>query len=51
MDEWGCLRDPEGKGTPQEDQENQLTWTIVGSWRLSHQTKSKNGLDLGPLQI
>jgi hypothetical protein len=35
-------------GTPQEDQQSPLTWTLGGSQRLNHQPKSKHGLHLGP---
>jgi hypothetical protein len=40
--------DPEWIGTPQEDQQSQLTWTLGGSQRLSYQPKSIYGLDLTP---
>ena len=40
------LQAPEGTGTPQEDQQSQLTWTLGGSQRLNHQPKSIHGLDL-----
>jgi hypothetical protein len=29
-----------GIGTPQENQQNQLTWTLGGSQRLNHQPKN-----------
>ena len=32
----------------EEDQQSQLTWTLGGSQRLSHQPKSMHGLDLAP---
>jgi hypothetical protein len=32
-------------GTPQEDQQSQLTWTPGSSQRLSHQPKSISELD------
>ena len=52
MEELGeGLRDLEWIGTPQEDQQNQLTWTFVGSQRLNHQLKSIHGLDLSPMHI
>ena len=34
-------------GTPQEDQQSQLTWTLGGSQRLSHQPKSTHELNQG----
>jgi hypothetical protein len=40
-----------GIGTPQEDQQNQLTWTSGSSQRLSQQQKNTQGLDLGPWHI
>ena len=43
------LRDLKRTGTPQEDQQSQLTWTLRGSQRLNHQPKSMHGLDQGPL--
>ena len=33
---WEGLRAPKGIGTPQEDQQHLLTWTLGGSQRLSH---------------
>lgn len=39
------LRNPKGTGTPQEAQRS-LTWTLGGSQRINHQTKSIQGLDL-----
>jgi hypothetical protein len=36
-----------GIGTPQEDQQIQLTWTLGGSLSLSHQPKNIHRLDLG----
>ena len=49
MEELGeGLRDPEGIASPQEDQQNQLTWTFGGSQRLNHQPKSIHRLDLAP---
>lgn len=42
------LRDSKMIGTPQEDQQSQLTWTVGGFQRLNHQLKSEHGLDLGP---
>ena len=33
------LRDPDGIGTPQEDQQSQPTWTLGGSQRLNHQAR------------
>jgi hypothetical protein len=41
------LRDLKEIGTPQEDQQSQLTYSLGGSQRLNHQLKSKHGLDLG----
>jgi hypothetical protein len=38
------IRIPEGIGTPQKDQQSQLTWTIAGSQKLNHQRKSIQGL-------
>ena len=35
-------------GTLQEDQQNQLTWTLGGSQRLNHQPKCIRGLDVAP---
>ena len=43
----GVLRNPEGTGTPQED-ESQLTWAQGDSQRLEHQPKSIHRLDLAP---
>ena len=40
------LRDPKRTGTPQEDQQSKLTWTLGGSQRMNHQPKSMHGLDL-----
>jgi hypothetical protein len=49
MEELGKgLRAPKEIGTPQEEQQSQLTWTLGGSQRLSHQSKSIHGLDLDP---
>ena len=42
------LRDPKNTGTPQEDQQSQLTCTFRDSQRLNHQPKSKHRLDFGP---
>ena len=39
---------PKKTTTPQEDQENQLTWTFGDSQRLDHQPQSERGLDLDP---
>ena len=39
------LKGLKGMGTPQEDQQSQLTWTPGSSQRLSHQTKSIQGLE------
>jgi hypothetical protein len=42
------LQAPKGTGTPQKDQQSQLTWTLA--WRLSESeptTKEHTGLDLG----
>jgi hypothetical protein len=35
----------------QEDQHMQLTWTLVGSQKLNHQSKSEHMLDIAPLYI
>ena len=40
------LKNSEVIGSPQEDQQSQLTWTFGDSQRLSHQPKSIHGLDL-----
>jgi hypothetical protein len=42
------LKALKGIGTPQEDQQCQLTWTLGSSQRLSYQPKSIHRLDLGP---
>jgi hypothetical protein len=42
------LRDPGRTGTPQENQQSQLTQTLGGFERFNHQPKSKHRLDLGP---
>jgi hypothetical protein len=42
------LRAMKGIGTPQEDQQSPLTWTLGGSQRLNHQPKNIFGLDLAP---
>jgi hypothetical protein len=39
-------RGPKRTGTPQEDQQSHLTWTLGASQRLNHQPKGK--VDLGP---
>lgn len=52
---WGLLWKELGEGlktlkgveTPQEDQPSQLTWTLGGSQRLSHQPKSTQRLNGG----
>jgi hypothetical protein len=44
-------RDLKRAGTPQEDQNRQLTWTLGSSQRLSHLPKSKHRLDPNPLKI
>ena len=41
------IEGPEGVGTPQEDRQSQLTWTVEGFQRLSQQPKGIHGLDLG----
>ena len=51
MVELGGLGDQEGIGTPKEDQQGQLTWTLEGSQGLNHQPKSIQVLDLGPLNL
>jgi hypothetical protein len=38
------LGDLKGIGTPQEGQQNKLTWTDGGSQGLNQQPKSKHGL-------
>ena len=49
MEELGeGLMDPKRMGTPQVDQQNQLTWNTGSSWRLNHQTKSMHSLDNVP---
>ena len=49
MEEMGeGLKDSKRTGTPQEDQQSQLTWTLGGSQRLNHQRKYIHGLDLTP---
>ena len=45
------LRDPKRTGTPQEDQQSQLTWTLEVSHTLNHQPKSEHRLDLGSLHM
>ena len=40
------MRDPKRTGTPHEEQQSQLTWTLGGS--KSQQPKSILRLDLGP---
>jgi hypothetical protein len=45
------LRDCKRTGTPQEDQQSQLTCTFGDSQRLNHQPKSEHGLDIGPLHV
>jgi hypothetical protein len=46
------LRAPKEIGTPQEDQQSQLTWIIGCSKRLSHQVQSIHGLDpVTPLYV
>ena len=45
------LKALKGIGTPQEDQQCQLTWTPGSCQRLSHQLKSEHGLDAGPWHI
>ena len=42
------LRNLEGIGTLQEDQQSQLTWTLGGFQRLNLEPKSINGLGVGP---
>jgi len=51
MEELGGLGDQEGIGTPKEDQQGQLTWTLEVSQGLNHQPKSIQVLDLGPLSL
>jgi hypothetical protein len=41
------LLTPKGVGTPQEDQQNQLTWTLGALRDLNHQPKNIHRLDLG----
>lgn len=38
----GRLRDLEGIGTPQEDQQCKLFWTLEGSQSLNHKPKNKH---------
>jgi hypothetical protein len=45
------LGTPKSIGTPQEDQQYQLTWTLDRSHRLNHQLKCIHSLDLGPYCI
>ena len=45
------FRDQKSTGTVQEDQQNQLTWTLGDPQRLNHQPKSMYGLDLDHLYI
>ena len=45
------LKNSERIGTPQEDQQCELTWSFGHSQRLNHQPKSIQRLDLGPLHI
>ena len=40
------LRELEGIGTPEEDQQRQLTWTAEDSQKLNHQPRSIHRLDL-----
>jgi hypothetical protein len=51
MEELGeGLRDLKRTGTPQEDQQSQLSWTFGGSQRLNHdKPKNEHKLDLCPL--
>jgi hypothetical protein len=42
------LRDPNRRGIPQEDNQSQLIWTLLGSQRLNCEPSNKHGLDLGP---
>ena len=52
MEEFGeGLRALKGIGTPQEDQQNQLTWTLDSSQKLNHQPKSMYELDQIPLPL
>ena len=37
------LKAPKGMGTPQEDQQSQLTWTLRGSQSLNLQLKACMG--------
>jgi hypothetical protein len=41
------LRNTKGIGTPQENLQNQLTWTLVGTQRLNNQPKIIQGLEIG----
>jgi hypothetical protein len=44
----GRIVGPEGdSGTPQEDQQSQLTWILGALKSLNHQPKKVHGLDLG----
>jgi hypothetical protein len=45
------LTDPKRIGTPQEDKQSQLIWTLGGSQRLNHQPTGEYRLDLGLLNI
>jgi hypothetical protein len=50
-DSYGRIREriaaPKVIVTSQEDQQSQLTWTLIGSLRLNHQPKNIHKLDLG----
>jgi hypothetical protein len=49
MEEWGkVLKALKGMGTPQEDQQSQLTWSSGSSQSLSHQTKNIYELEQAP---
>jgi hypothetical protein len=45
------LKNTKGIGTPQGNQQSELTWTLGGSQRLNHQPKSLYGLDLVPRHL
>ena len=45
------LKGLKGMGTPQEDQQSQLTWTPGSSQRLSHQPKSIYKMGIGAWHV
>ena len=45
----GKIAGPKGIGTPQEDQQSQLTWTSGALRDWKHQPKNIHGPDLGLL--